>query len=105
MTLKFAPDVQEIDLPDIKQFDALRARIHGEKKRGDVTFVKQAAKRMYLKWIGPPVLLMGQNRYSQFPNFRWLPLGRGLTIVFEISGSDMVILNVYHQRSQHPASR
>lgn len=32
MTLKFAPDVQEIDLPDIKQFDALRARIHGEKR-------------------------------------------------------------------------
>jgi len=105
MALKFAPDINETDLPEIKKFDELRAELRSEKKRGDVEYVKQASKRLYMKWIGRPVLLMGQNRDERYPNLRWVPVGRGFTVVFEISGNDMIILNIYHQRSQHLASR
>jgi len=32
MALKFAPDINETDLPEIKKFDELRAELRSEKK-------------------------------------------------------------------------
>jgi hypothetical protein len=105
MALKFAPAVNDEDLPDIQEFDEKRARFFDIPKRRDVMHLKAEAKRLYSQWKGAPSLLTGEFRDANNPTFRWVPVDRDFTIVLEIDGKDMVILNIYHQSSEHPASR
>lgn len=106
MALKLAPAVKEEDFPDIKAFDAKRAKLYKIPRKRDVTFLKSEAKRLYDEWKATPSLLTGTFRDpDNNPTFRWVPVGREFMMVLETIGNDMVILNVYHQSSEHPASR
>lgn len=102
MALRWSEDAK-IDLARIHKFDMTRQISGSTTLKGDRKFIRETARKLHDGVTGDPAFVPGSRRDND--EKRWWPIERGFLLVYRATRSRVEILNVYHERELHPASR